>query len=175
MLCLQRPPLISNLFIISRVDYCNSILAGVPKYQLDRLQSILNVAARMLFGYSRYDHITPLLRDRLDWLWATWRIDFKRCVMLFKARHGITPGYISDYCVKVSTNRWRSSPCSASHNCLVVPPPSKTIKFGERLFGISGLTTWNSLPDSVKDMFNSKLKPIYFVYRMARPNSSIVL
>ena len=37
-----------NSFIISRVDYCNSILAGAPKYQLDRLQSILNVAVRLI-------------------------------------------------------------------------------------------------------------------------------
>ena len=52
-----------NSFNISRVDYCNNILAGVPKYPLDRLQSILNVPVRLIFGYSRYDHITPLLRD----------------------------------------------------------------------------------------------------------------
>ena len=41
-----------NSFIISRVDYCNSILAGIPKYQLDWLQSILNVAVRLIFGYT---------------------------------------------------------------------------------------------------------------------------
>ena len=52
-----------NSFIISHVDYCNNILAGVLKYQLDRLQSILNVAVGLIFDYSRYDHITPLLID----------------------------------------------------------------------------------------------------------------
>ena len=140
-----------NSFIISRVDYCNSILAGVPKYQLDRLQSILNVAARLIFDYTRYDHITPLLRDQLHWLRVTQCIDFKRCLMVFKALHGLASGYISDYCVRVSTNQRRSNLRSASHNCLVVPPPSMTITFGERSFGICGPTTWNSLPDSVKD------------------------
>ena len=34
-----------NSFVISRVDYCNSLLAGAPRYQLDRLQSVLNTAA----------------------------------------------------------------------------------------------------------------------------------
>ena len=101
------------------------LLAGVPKYQLDWLHSVLNVAARMIFGYSRYDHITPLLRDRLHWLRVTQRIDFKRCLMVFKALHCLAPGYISDYCIRVSTNQPRSSLRSASHNCLVVPPPSK--------------------------------------------------
>ena len=111
--------------------------------------------------------ITPLLRDRLHWLRVTQRIDFKRCLMVFKALHGLAPGYISDYCVRVSTNQRRSSLRSASHNCLVVPPPSKTIKFGERSFGICGPTTWNSLPDFVKDadsidVFKSRLKTYLF-------------
>ena len=48
-----------NSFIFSRVDYCKRILADVPKYQLDRRQSILNVAARLIFGYNRYCYITP--------------------------------------------------------------------------------------------------------------------
>ena len=117
-----------NSFIISRVDYCNSIMAGVPKYQLDRLQSILNVAVRLIFGYSQYDHITPLLGDRLHWLRVTQRIDFKRCLIVFKALHGLAPGYISDYCVRVSTSQRRPSLRSVSHSCLVVLPPSKIIK-----------------------------------------------
>ena len=57
-----------NSSIFSRADYCNSILADVPKNQLDRRQSILNVAARLIFGYNRYCYITPLLRDGLRWL-----------------------------------------------------------------------------------------------------------
>jgi len=42
---------------ISRVDYCNSLLAGVPRYQLDRLQSALNSAARLIVGAKKLDHI----------------------------------------------------------------------------------------------------------------------
>jgi len=34
-----------NSFVISRVDYCNSVLAGVPRYQLDRLQSVMNTCS----------------------------------------------------------------------------------------------------------------------------------
>ena len=91
--------LLVNSFILSRVDYSNSIMAVVPKYQLDRLQSILNVAARLIFGYSRYDQITSLLRDQLHWLRVTQRIDLKRCLMVFTALHALAPRYISDYCV----------------------------------------------------------------------------
>ena len=83
-----------NSFIISQFDYCNIILAGVPKYQLDRLQSNLNVAVRLIFGYSRSHHITPLLRDRLNWLRVPQRIDFKRCLMSSK-RCMVSPQAIS--------------------------------------------------------------------------------
>ena len=34
-----------NSFVISRIDYCNSLLCGLPSYQLARLQSVLNAAA----------------------------------------------------------------------------------------------------------------------------------
>ena len=57
-----------NSFIIARVDYCNSILAGLPKYQLSHIQSVLDVAARIVHGQACFEHITPTLRDRLHWL-----------------------------------------------------------------------------------------------------------
>ena len=34
---------------VSKVDYCNSVLAGVSRQLQDRLQSVLNVAARLVF------------------------------------------------------------------------------------------------------------------------------
>ena len=71
-------------FIISRVDYCNSILAGIPRYQISRVQSILNVAARVIYGQARFDHITPTPRYRLHWLRVPERIQFKRCLLVLK-------------------------------------------------------------------------------------------
>ena len=59
-----------NSFIISRVDYYNSILAGIPKYQISRVQSILNVEARVTYCQACFDHVTSTLWDRLYWLRA---------------------------------------------------------------------------------------------------------
>ena len=50
-----------NAFVVTRLDYCNSLLAGVPSCQLERLQSVFNAAARLVCRAPRYDHITPLL------------------------------------------------------------------------------------------------------------------
>ena len=53
-----------NRFVISKIDYCNSILLGLPKYQQDRLQSVLNVAARLLYAWTQpiRPHHRPLAR-----------------------------------------------------------------------------------------------------------------
>ena len=87
-------------FVISLVDYCNSILAGLSKYELDRIQSILNVVARLILGQDRHDHATPLLRNRLHWLWVPQRIKFKCCLLVYKALNGLTQ---TTYPVIVST------------------------------------------------------------------------
>ena len=105
---------LENCFDIARVDYCNSILSGIPKYQQDRIQSVLNAAARLIFGVNRYDHITPLLKDKLHWLRVPQGIDFKQCLLVYKVLHGLSPGYIADYCVNVSSNNRRSS-CDQLH------------------------------------------------------------
>jgi hypothetical protein len=53
--------------VIGRVDYCNSALSGVSDHLLNRLQSVLNAAARLVCSKRRHEHITPGLRE-LHWL-----------------------------------------------------------------------------------------------------------
>jgi len=49
------------------------MLVGVSGHLLDRLQSVLNAAARLVFSERRSERITPLLRD-LHWLRVPERI-----------------------------------------------------------------------------------------------------
>ena len=49
--------------VMTRLDYGNATLAGLPASQLRRLQSVLTAAARLIHRSSRYEHITPMLRD----------------------------------------------------------------------------------------------------------------
>ena len=44
----------------SRLDYCNSVLAGLPVEQTGRLQRVLNGAAWLVLKKCKQDHITPL-------------------------------------------------------------------------------------------------------------------
>ena len=59
---------------------------------LSRLQSVMNTAARLIFSSSRFQHITPLLRQ-LHWLKAPERIAFKQSVLVYKCLHGSAPAY----------------------------------------------------------------------------------
>src|SRR5678816_1964647 len=97
-----------NSFIVSsQLDYCNSILAGLPTCQLERIQSVLNSAARLIYRRTPSDHVTDLLRDNLHWLRVPQRITYTLCLITYKARNNMMPDYISDFCIKAADNRLR--------------------------------------------------------------------
>ena len=70
--------------VLTRLDYGNATQAGRTSNQLDRLQSVMNAAARLICSARKSDHITPLLRD-LQWLRVPQRIEFKLAVLVSAA------------------------------------------------------------------------------------------
>ena len=86
------------LRVIFRTDYCNSLLAGAPAYQIDRLQSVLNTAVRLLVGAKKHDHIKHILWNRLHWLPFPQRVQFQLCLLTFKVLRGLAPSYLADLC-----------------------------------------------------------------------------
>ena len=77
-----------HAFITSRIDYCNSLLYGLPACQLNKMQRVLNAAARLVCKAPQYSHVTPLLRE-LHWLPIRQRVNFKIILFAFKAIHGM--------------------------------------------------------------------------------------
>ena len=53
--------------VVAHLDYGNASLAGLPNTLLNRLQFVLNAAARLIYSARKHDHISPLLND-LHWL-----------------------------------------------------------------------------------------------------------
>ena len=49
-----------HVFVSSHLDYCNALLFGLLKYQLDRLQKVQNAAARVTFQIAKFDHISNI-------------------------------------------------------------------------------------------------------------------
>jgi hypothetical protein len=59
----SRPVLQSLVvaLVLSRLDYGNATLAGIPDRLCDRLQSVMNAAARLIFEKRKHEHVTPLI------------------------------------------------------------------------------------------------------------------
>ena len=81
-----------------RIDYCNSLLANSSQCALNRLQRVMNAAARLLCHSGRRASVSGLLRDRLHWLRVPERVEYKVCLLVFKALHGMAPNYLSELC-----------------------------------------------------------------------------
>ena len=62
--------------VLSRLDYCNSLLSGCLQYLLDKLQKVQNASARLVCKAKKSDHIHPIL-ETLHWLPITHRIQYK--------------------------------------------------------------------------------------------------
>jgi len=81
--------------VLSRIDYGNATLAGLPARQLCRLQSVLHAAARIIFSARKFDHVTPLLWE-LHWFRVPERITFKLASLVFRCLNGAAPLYLAD-------------------------------------------------------------------------------
>ena len=97
-----------HAFITRRLDYCNLLLIGLPICELDRLQRVQNVAARILTFIRRREHIRPVLYS-LHWLPVSARIVFMVITMTFKCLHGMVPEYVTSYWIFISHHLISSS------------------------------------------------------------------
>lgn len=76
--------IITHAPVASRLDYCNTLYMVLPLETSQTLQLMQNVAARMLVGTNKYDHVTPILWE-LHWMPIVFQAQFKLLVLIFKA------------------------------------------------------------------------------------------
>jgi len=135
--------------VLSRLDYCNAILVGLPQTTLSSLQRVLHAAAQMVLNLRLCNHVTPALLE-LHWLPIAERIDFKLCLLVHKALVGRAPTYIVDLIRPVADLPSRASLRTALSGDLYVPRTSR--RFGDRAFAVAALHVWNNLPSPpIKD------------------------
>ncbi len=84
--------LLVQALVISRLDYCNALLAGLPSCTIKPLQMIQKAAARLVFSKSKRAHVTPLLIF-LYWLPVVACIKFKTLMLAYRTTTGSAPAY----------------------------------------------------------------------------------
>ena len=135
---------IVRTLILSKLDYCNSLLYGIDKKQLNRLQVLQNRCARLIFRQPRRSHATPLLRS-LHWLPIPERIQFKVLCLCFKAFHQMSPHYLSSY-----FQLYRTTYALRSDSTITFSVPRSKKQLGDRALSVAGPRLWNELPPSIR-------------------------
>jgi len=88
--------------ITLRLDYCNSVFAGLLQSTLEPLQRVQNTAARLVFDLRHRDHVLPYLMQ-LHWLPVRSRVQFKLCTLMHAIHNQRSPSYLSDTLQTVAT------------------------------------------------------------------------
>jgi hypothetical protein len=156
--------ILSQALVMSKVDYCNSLLVGAPKKELYRLQSVENMCARFVSGIKKYEHISPTLQT-LHWLKISYRVEYKILTYVFKCIAGTAPKYLVDSLETEHHRKLRSSKIGK------LPIPSKcnlSITLNSCFVQVAP-RLWNALPQALRsvesvtlDVFKTNLKTHLF-------------
>ncbi len=150
--------LLVQALVISRLDNCNALLAGIPSNTIKPLQMIQNAAARLVFNEPKRAHVTPLFVS-LHWLPVAARIQFKTLMLTYRTTTGSAPTYFHSLLrIDIPSGRLRS----ASERRLVVPS-QRGSKSLSRTFLFTIPVWWNDLPIPIRNagslsIFKQQLK-----------------
>ena len=154
-----------SAFVLSRIDYFNSLLFGSTHDVTSHLQRIQNYAARVILRLPMSSRITIHLKS-LHWLPVKVRSTYKIACLCYHCHSSTAPSYVTDMLHKkpLHTRNTRSS--SYTMPLLNRPAHSKAT-LGDRSFSFASSSVWNSIPNDVKcapslSSFKSRLKTYLF-------------
>jgi hypothetical protein len=132
-----------HAFISSKLDFCNSLLYGIPEYLLYKLKKIQHHATRIITGAKMSTHITPIMH-KLHWLPVDARIKFKILAFVHKFIYSGQPAYLDIEIRRISrVTRQTMTPT-------LVQPPTRLHSTGDRAFSSAAPVLWNRLPASLR-------------------------
>ena len=154
-----------SAFVLSRIDYCNSLLFGSTHDVTSHLQRIQNYAARVILRLPMLSSITIHLKS-LHCLPVKVRSTYKIACLCYHCHSSTAPSYITDMLHKkpLHTRNTRSSYYTMP---LLNRPAHSKATLGDRSFSLASSSVWNSIPNDFRcapslSSFKSRLKTYLF-------------
>ena len=151
-----------SAFVLSRIDYCNSLLFGSTHDVTSHLQQIQNYAARVILRLPKSSSITIHLKS-LHWLPVKARSTYKIACLCYHCHSSTAPSYV--------TGMLHRKPLHTRSSSYTMPllnrPAHSKATHGDRSFSFASSSVWNSIPNDVRcapslSSFKSRLKTYLF-------------
>ena len=144
-LSMETAKTLVQAFVTSKLDNCNVLLYGLTKNKIQRLQYVLNSAARFVTLSRKHDHISPVLME-LHWLPVEQHVEFKILLFTYKVVNGMAPVYLQDL-----LDLYRPCRTLRSGKMQLLNTQSYNLKSHRfRAFSICASRLWNALPGELR-------------------------
>ena len=154
-----------SAFVLSRIDYCNSLLFGSTHDVTSHLQRIQNYAALVILRLPMSSSITMHL-GLLHWLPVKVRSTYEIACLCYHCHSSTAPSSVTDMLHKNPLHTRNTRPSSYTTPLLNRPVHSKAT-IGDHSFSFASSSVWNSIPNDVRcapslSSFKSRLKTYLF-------------
>lgn len=129
--------------ILPYIDYFAHIYCNLDSLSLHKLTIALNNSARYAFSLKRFDHISNQTKTILGCTLQTY-LNVRNCLLIHKLILSKSPAYLYD----------KFQFCRSNRNKNMIIPVHNYLN-SRRLFFISAVKVWNSLPNSVRALGDS--------------------
>ena len=135
-----------SAFVLSRIDYCSSLLFGSTHDVTSHLQRIQNYAARIILRFPKSSNITTHLKS-LHLLPVKVKSTYKIACLCYHCHSSTAPSYVAGMLHEkpLHTRNTRSS----SHTMPLLNRPAKAT-LGDRSFSFASSSVCNSIPNDVR-------------------------
>ena len=157
-----------SAFVLSRIDYCNSLLFGSTHDVTSHLQRKQNYAARVILRLPMSSNVKCITIHfkSLHWLPVKVRSTYKIACLCYHCHRSTAPSYVTDMLHKKPLHTCNTRSSSYTMPLLNRPAYSKAT-LGDRSFSSASSSVWNSIPNDVRcapllSSFKSRLKTYLF-------------
>ena len=151
--------LLIKSYVLSKLDYCNIILANIPDKLIKCLQRVQNASVRFIYNVTKNEHISQYLK-KAHFLPIKFRIQYKMCLITFKILNGLSPDYLLDLVQLYIPKRAHLRSDCDRYRLQLPSKYSNTISYKMTM-------SWNGLPYTLRAMeslavFKKYLKTYFY-------------